>query len=83
MSSRQYYFIFTRHIAIFAHDSARYGCQVSRIRNVGDLAEMCIDPSIYTVYLRFMFSCTPFARYYHSFRFFVSIFLVLPPPSLT
>lgn len=47
MSSRMYYFIFTRHIAIFVRDSARYECQVSR--NVGDLAEMCIDPSIYRI----------------------------------
>lgn len=51
MSSRKYCFIFTRHIAIFARDSARYGCQVSRIRNVGDLAEARVLILPFTPYI--------------------------------
>lgn len=57
-------------IAIFVRDSARYECQVSR--NVGDLAEMCIDPSIYRISLLYviLYSIRSLLSWFQIFRSF-------------
>lgn len=76
MSSRMYYFIFTRRIAIFVRDSARYECQVTRIRNVDDTAETYIDPTSYRISSLYVLLCSirSLLSWFQIFRSLTSIF---------